>query len=150
METGRIITQLRIKANLTQEQLAEKLFVSRELVSKWETGSRLPGYSVIQTLSEIFNVSPDSILDRNDMILNDLSECFDNYDIKNEDSIIEILNSFIKTLNDREKCVFLRRYYFFEDISVISINYEISENYVRTILTRTRKKLKKHLEVLYG
>lgn len=150
METGRIITQLRIKANLTQEQLAEKLFVSRELVSKWETGSRLPGYSVIQTLSEIFNVSPDSILDRNDMILNDLSECFDNYDIKNEDSIIEILNSFIETLNDREKCVFLRRYYFFEDISVISINYEISENYVRTILTRTRKKLKKHLEVLYG
>jgi len=138
METGRIITQLRIKANLTQEQLAEKLFVSRELVSKWETGSRLPGYSVIQTLSEIFNVSPDSILDRNDMILNDLSECFDNYDIKNEDSIIEILNSFIETLNDREKCVFLRRYYFFEDISVISINYEISENYVRTILTRTR------------
>ena len=69
METGRIITQLRIKANLTQEQLAEKLFVSKKLVSKWETGSRLPGYSVIQTLSEIFNVSPDSILDRNDMII---------------------------------------------------------------------------------
>lgn len=41
METKDVILQLRNRENLSQEQLAEKLFVTRQAVSRWETGVSL-------------------------------------------------------------------------------------------------------------
>lgn len=41
METKDVILQLRNRENLSQEQLAEKLFVTRQAVSRWETGGSL-------------------------------------------------------------------------------------------------------------
>ena len=52
--TGHKIAMLRTQANLTQEQLAEKLYVTRELVSKWETGKRNPDYKTIVKLVIFF------------------------------------------------------------------------------------------------
>ena len=60
--TGHKIAMLRTQANLTQEQLAEKLYVTRELVSKWETGKRNPDYKTIVKLAEIFSVNTDEII----------------------------------------------------------------------------------------
>ena len=42
METKDVILQLRNRENLSQEELAEKLFVTRQAVSRWENGETLP------------------------------------------------------------------------------------------------------------
>lgn len=51
------------KQGMTQEQLAEKMEVSRQAVSRWESGTTLPDASNIVQLSKIFAVSADYLLD---------------------------------------------------------------------------------------
>lgn len=58
----------------------------------------------------------------------------------------EAVNRFLGTLPDRDRAVFLRRYFHVEDTVVIARAMGIRETGVRTILSRTRKKLKKFLE----
>ncbi len=143
MRSGQIINQLRTQANLTQEQLAEKLFVSRELVSKWENGHRQPDYQTVLKIAKLFDVPPDSIINRNNVFLSEIAEYLPNF---SDELIIEKLTAFLATLSDRNRSVFLRRYYFLEEISDISSNYQIPEYLVRTILMRTRKKMKKYFK----
>lgn len=52
----------RERNNLTQEELAKKVPVTREAVSKWETGRRIPDIETLLILSNIFNVSIESLL----------------------------------------------------------------------------------------
>lgn len=52
---------LRKRCNLTQEQLAEKVEVSRQTVAKWETGEALPNIYICQTLSDIFEVTLEQL-----------------------------------------------------------------------------------------
>lgn len=59
---GQTIAKLRKENGLTQEQLAQKLYVSRQAVSKWETGSAQPDLDNIRALSEYFGVSTDLFL----------------------------------------------------------------------------------------
>ncbi len=61
MEFGRQIYELRKKANLSQEQLAEKVGVSRQTISKWELGETAPDIKQAKTLSQIFVVSLDEL-----------------------------------------------------------------------------------------
>lgn len=60
------IKSLRKKNNMSQEELAEKLGVSRQSVSLWETGQSQPTIENIVVLTKIFNVSFDSILGENE------------------------------------------------------------------------------------
>lgn len=53
---------LRTQSGYSQEALAEKLSVSRQAVSKWETGPTLPETDKLIAISELFNVSIDSLL----------------------------------------------------------------------------------------
>lgn len=62
MTLGEKIQQLRKTKNLSQEQLAEKLNVSRQAVSKWEIGESLPDINRTIQLSKIFQVSTDYLL----------------------------------------------------------------------------------------
>ena len=62
MTTGERIAQLRRAAGLSQEQLAEALEVSRQAVSKWETGQALPDIDRIGRLCALFSVSADELL----------------------------------------------------------------------------------------
>ncbi len=59
------ISQLRISANISQEQLAEKLNVSRQSVSKWEMDQALPQIDKILQLCEVFSVTADELLNEN-------------------------------------------------------------------------------------
>ena len=61
MELGKQIYELRKKANLSQEQLAEQVGVSRQTISKWELGETAPDIKQAQILSQIFNVSLDEL-----------------------------------------------------------------------------------------
>lgn len=56
------LIQLRKKANLSQEQLADKLNVTRQSISKWESGQTMPEADKILLLSDIFNVTTDQLL----------------------------------------------------------------------------------------
>ena len=53
---------LRTRHNLTQEQLAEKLEVSRQSVSKWESGASYPEMETILKLCDIFHIDMDTLL----------------------------------------------------------------------------------------
>ncbi len=53
---------LRTRAGLSQEELAEKLNVSRQSVSKWESGSSIPGIDKILEISKIYGISTDYLL----------------------------------------------------------------------------------------
>lgn len=57
-----------------------------------------------------------------------------------------ILNAFLSELNAEMRKVFVRRYFFLEDISCIATRYSYSESKVKSMLFRCRQKLKKHLE----
>ncbi|OUO98830.1 zinc ribbon domain-containing protein [Sellimonas sp.] len=62
METRDILKNLREKNNLTQEQLAERIHVTRQAVSRWETGETLPNTETFKLLSQVFDVSINTLL----------------------------------------------------------------------------------------
>ena len=61
MKIGNKILELRKKNNLSQEQLAEKMNVARQTISKWELGETSPDLEQAKILSQIFNVSLDDL-----------------------------------------------------------------------------------------
>ena len=62
METKEILLKLRNKAGLSQEELAEKVYVTRQAVSRWETGETLPNTETLKQLSRLYNVSINTLL----------------------------------------------------------------------------------------
>ena len=62
MNIGEKIAYLRISKNLSQEELAEKLSVSRQSVSKWEIGQAFPQIEKILAICSLFSVSADDLL----------------------------------------------------------------------------------------
>ena len=62
IEIGKYIKSKRIEMHLTQKQLAEKLNISFQAVSKWETGTTLPDTSILLSLSDVLEVTVDQIL----------------------------------------------------------------------------------------
>ena len=62
METKDIIYELRTKKGLSQEELAEKVFVTRQAVSRWENGETIPNIDTLKLLSKLFNVSINTLL----------------------------------------------------------------------------------------
>ncbi len=65
--TGAVIKKLRESKNLTQEELAEKLFVSGKAVSKWETGSGFPDISLLEPLAKALGISVIELLSGEDI-----------------------------------------------------------------------------------
>ena len=63
MRLGEKIKQLRQKSGLTQEQMAKKLNVANQTVSKWETGTASPDLSLIVPIARIFGVTTDELFD---------------------------------------------------------------------------------------
>lgn len=68
MDISTQIKQLRKKNNLTQESFAKKIYVSRQAVSKWESGRGIPDIENIISISETFNVSLDKLIMGNERI----------------------------------------------------------------------------------
>ena len=62
MDISEKILKLRKANNLTQEQLAEQLQVSRQAVSKWESGQAIPESDKLPALSDLFHVTIDYLL----------------------------------------------------------------------------------------
>ncbi|MBO7738869.1 MAG: helix-turn-helix domain-containing protein [Oscillospiraceae bacterium] len=62
MDTKDIILELRSKKGLSQEELAEKVYVTRQAVSRWEKGETTPNTETLKLLSKLFDVSINTLL----------------------------------------------------------------------------------------
>lgn len=62
METKDILLKLRMQKGLTQEELAEKVYVTRQAVSRWENGDTVPNTETLKVLSKFYGVSINTLL----------------------------------------------------------------------------------------
>ena len=62
METKDVLKQLRTDAGLTQDELAERVYVTRQAVSRWETGETQPNTDTLKLLSKLYDVSINTLL----------------------------------------------------------------------------------------
>lgn len=62
MDKKNIIHELRTKAGLSQDELADKIYVTRQAVSRWENGETVPNTETLKLLSKEFNVSINTLL----------------------------------------------------------------------------------------
>lgn len=62
MEPKDILLELRTQKGLTQEELAEKVYVTRQAVSRWENGDTVPNTETLKVLSKFYGVSINTLL----------------------------------------------------------------------------------------
>ena len=62
MTTKDVILGLRTESGMSQDELAEKVFVTRQAVSRWENGETVPNTETLKLLSKLFNVSINTLL----------------------------------------------------------------------------------------
>ncbi|MCR4628682.1 MAG: helix-turn-helix domain-containing protein [Clostridium sp.] len=62
MNTKDVLYELRTKNKLSQDELAEKIFVTRQAVSRWENGETVPNTETLKLLSKLYNVSINTLL----------------------------------------------------------------------------------------
>ena len=91
MNLGDKILQLRKKNGLSQEQLGEKVDVTRQTISNWELGETAPNPEQLKKMSKAFNVSIDEILD------NDFKEFLMNK-ISNTEKLAGIIIKILKVI----------------------------------------------------
>ena len=68
MEFNEKLQELRKQKGLTQEELAEKLYVSRAAISKWESGRGYPSIDSLKAISSFFTISLDELLSSNELL----------------------------------------------------------------------------------
>ena len=62
VDFGNTLKTLRLRKNMTQAQLAQKLGLTKSVISAYETGLRLPSYDILIHIARIYNVSTDYLL----------------------------------------------------------------------------------------
>lgn len=62
VDFGNTLKSLRLKEDMTQAQLAQKLGLTKSVISAYETGLRLPSYDVLIHMAKIFHVTTDYLL----------------------------------------------------------------------------------------
>ena len=86
MEFGEKIQKLRNQNKWTQEDLAEKLYVSRTAVSKWESGKGYPNIDSLKDIAKIFNITIDELLSSEEII--GIAKSENNTNIKKANNLI--------------------------------------------------------------
>ena len=95
LKTGKVIMNARKRLNMTQKDLADKLFISDKAVSKWERGLSFPDISVLIPLSEILNVNLNDLLKGEEM------------KEKQDDTILKETIRYTNKKNKKTKKIFL-------------------------------------------
>ena len=96
MEFGEKIQKLRNEKKWTQEQLAEKLYVSRTAVSKWESGKGYPNIESLKVIANLFNKTIDELLSSEEII--DIAKKENTTNIKRTNNLIYGLLDIISIL----------------------------------------------------
>ena len=69
MDFSEKLQKLRTSRNMTQEELSEKLFVSRTAISKWESGRGYPNIESLKTIARFFHVTIDELIGGDEMVV---------------------------------------------------------------------------------
>lgn len=96
MEFGEKIQKLRNENKWTQEQLAEKLYVSRTAISKWESGKGYPNIDSLKDIAKLFNKTIDELLSSEEII--DIAKKENTSNIKRTNNLIYGLLDIISVL----------------------------------------------------
>ena len=146
MSIANKIKELRESADITQQTLADLLFVSRELVAKWEQGRGRPDHGMLSRICVLFNKPDGYFISKDDELYEELSSCMpDGADVGREE-LTRHLNVFLNGIDQRSARIFIERYVNVNGFADIASALGMKENHVRSVLSKTRKKLKKYLE----
>jgi transcriptional regulator with XRE-family HTH domain len=74
MEIGKKLKETRVKCNMTQEQVSEMLYVSRQTISNWENEKSYPDIISIIKLSDLYSISLDELLKGDEKMIEHLEE----------------------------------------------------------------------------
>ena len=96
VKIGAFLKELRKEKNITQEELADKMGVSRRTVSRWETGSNMPDMDILIDISDFYDVDLREILDgeRKDSRMD--TYCRKHYKLQTED-LYHVLSDYLHT-----------------------------------------------------
>ena len=75
MDTKQVILELRTQKGMSQDELAEKVFVSRQAVSRWENGETVSNTETLKLLSKVFDVSINTLLGSPRKLICQCCEC---------------------------------------------------------------------------
>ncbi|WP_306483950.1 helix-turn-helix domain-containing protein [Anaerococcus sp.] len=77
MKIGDKLRQARLRKNMTQEEVSEKIFVSRQSISNWENNKTYPDIGNVIALSDLYEISLDELLKGSDSFMKHLEESTD-------------------------------------------------------------------------
>ena len=97
------LKRIRKENNLSQEQLADKLGVSRQSVSKWESGQAYPEMDKVLQLCQLFNLNIDELLNQNIKDVNNKKQAKNTFN-KFLESALDYLTRVYKMLIQLEEC----------------------------------------------
>ena len=95
MKISTILKQHRLDSNLTQEQVAEKVFVSTKSISNWENDRNFPDIESLVRLAKLYNLSLDSLLLEGSDIMNDIKKKEKAYELQKISLLGPQLTNFI-------------------------------------------------------
>ncbi|MBO0438682.1 helix-turn-helix domain-containing protein [Vagococcus fluvialis] len=74
MRLGEVLKEKRVELNLTQEEVGEKLFVTRQTISNWENGKTLPDIDSLIDIATFYDLSLDKVLLKGSDIVEDIKK----------------------------------------------------------------------------
>ncbi|MBP5311418.1 MAG: helix-turn-helix domain-containing protein [Clostridia bacterium] len=152
MNTAEKIISLRAEKGISQQELADAVFVSRSLVSMWETGSRVPDSLSVEKMAALFNVREEEILsDRKYAFASSLERKLIDEEIAeftdagsspgNKEQAKRIMKGFLNSLGGVDRELFMSRYFSMKTCKAISEELQMNVSTVRGRLSKLRKKL---------
>ena len=154
---GSNISSLRAKHGLTQQDLANRLHVSRSLIAMWEAGTRTPNYLNIAAtarilgvdVSELADVDPGS--DRPDseasLINNEIDEMLSSLNLQmSKEELTTAVKAFLSRQSAKDNEIFMNRYLLGRSYKEIAYDLKISKSAVSVKLTRLRKKFRQFIK----
>ena len=91
VDFGNALKTLRLREDMTQAQLAQKLSLTKSVISAYETGLRLPSYDVLIQIAKIFNVTTDYLLGLD----NRRFVCTDKLTKRQEEALTNLIESMV-------------------------------------------------------
>ena len=148
------ISNLRTRQGLTQQELADRLNVSRSLVAMWEAGTRTPDYFCIDGMARVFGVNKSEIVDpadgasdsssELDRIINEISDIEDSEGFPgSKEELLAAMRSFLSKQSTKDNEIFMARYLFKRSYKEIAFDLKMGQKAVSARLSRLRKKLRR-------